>query len=617
MRIRFWSILLVACLVSTETAAAASVIHVRPGGSGSGTSWIDAYGDLQAALTASLPGDELWVAEGTWLPGLPGDTGATFSLRDDVALYGGFAGTELTREERLPTMHETILSGDLGQDDVYTPWPSGWNIGTPNASHVVTAADVGAGALLDGFTILAGYAVSTTGGGGLLISSGDPTIRACRFLHNAVGFTSGGAILVAGGAPVLQECTFVENYAHLGNGAGIQTWGTAHPLIEGCSFAGNIAVGSGSGGDGGAISIQADLGATVRRCTFEDNVSRNFYAAGDYDIGWGGAIFNFADGTIIDSCVFLRNHAHAGGAVSTWGDQVTIANSTFDANVVTSYEMSGGGSGGDFGGGVAATSFYGEATSLINCTVSGNSAGEGGGVASLYGHVVTVRNTIIAGNLGTGENVSHLDAQIKGTADFAYSCVEALLEPIPGEDPPDPANYPGCLDADPRFVAPVAGDFRLQSTSPCIDAGENAAVPPYVVLDLDGHDRRFDAPDSPDTGSGTPPLVDMGPYEHGAGAALVGEPPEGDLPFTLTSFPNPSFLITTLSWALPLTAEGGLQLFDCTGRLTTRLRLSEGARQVAWDGRDDEGRQVPGGVYFARLIVGGRTRGNARLLRLD
>jgi hypothetical protein len=57
------------------------------------------------------------------------------------------------------------------------------------------------------------------------------------------------------------------------------------------------------------------------------------------------------------------------------------------------------------------------------------------------------------------------------------------------------------------------GNFYLSSDSPCIDAGNNTAVPDGIVMDLDGTPRFVDDPDTPDTGSGDPPIVDMGAYE--------------------------------------------------------------------------------------------------------
>jgi len=69
------------------------------------------------------------------------------------------------------------------------------------------------------------------------------------------------------------------------------------------------------------------------------------------------------------------------------------------------------------------------------------------------------------------------------------------------------------IDADPLFVDPDNGDYRLQAGSPCIDAGDNSAVPPDITTDLDGDPRFVDDPDTADTGFGDPPVVDMGAYE--------------------------------------------------------------------------------------------------------
>ena len=69
------------------------------------------------------------------------------------------------------------------------------------------------------------------------------------------------------------------------------------------------------------------------------------------------------------------------------------------------------------------------------------------------------------------------------------------------------------IDADPLFVDPDNGDYRLQAGSPCIDAANNLFVPLGITTDLDGNPRFVDDPDTPDTGNGDPPIVDMGAYE--------------------------------------------------------------------------------------------------------
>ena len=76
---------------------------------------------------------------------------------------------------------------------------------------------------------------------------------------------------------------------------------------------------------------------------------------------------------------------------------------------------------------------------------------------------------------------------------------------------------PILIFADPLGPDGTAGtdddDLRLVAGSPCIDAGNNGAVPVGVTTDLDGNPRFRDDPNTPDTGAGAAPLVDMGAYE--------------------------------------------------------------------------------------------------------
>ncbi|MCP4165094.1 MAG: hypothetical protein GY759_04270 [Chloroflexi bacterium] len=92
--------------------AAVIILHVDSDSTAvapDGGSWASAYSNLQDALAAASPdaGEtvEIWVAEGVYYPdegsGLSdGDVAATFHLKNNVALYGGFAGTEGDRSER-------------------------------------------------------------------------------------------------------------------------------------------------------------------------------------------------------------------------------------------------------------------------------------------------------------------------------------------------------------------------------------------------------------------------------------------------------------------------------------------------------------------------------------
>ncbi len=96
-------------------------------GQDDGSSWDDAYLDLQDAIATAEAGEEIWVAAGLYIPGSSRE--ASFELQSGVAVYGGFIGIEAYRHQRNPRANVTLLSGEIGN-------PS---IKTDNVFHVVTA----------------------------------------------------------------------------------------------------------------------------------------------------------------------------------------------------------------------------------------------------------------------------------------------------------------------------------------------------------------------------------------------------------------------------------------------------------------------------------------------
>jgi hypothetical protein len=74
--------------------------------------------------------------------------------------------------------------------------------------------------------------------------------------------------------------------------------------------------------------------------------------------------------------------------------------------------------------------------------------------------------------------------------------------------------------------------------------------------------------------------------------------------------PNPFNPATTLRFSLPAAGHAELKLYDVQGRLVRSLidgHLAAGPGEVRWDGRDQRGRQVASGTYFARLMAAGHT----------
>ena len=85
-----------------EARAQSGVLHVDRGatGAGDGTSWGDAFTDLQAALEAAVPGDEVWVATGVY---------EAIQVSEGVSYYGGFAGGETDLAERDLVSSPTVI----------------------------------------------------------------------------------------------------------------------------------------------------------------------------------------------------------------------------------------------------------------------------------------------------------------------------------------------------------------------------------------------------------------------------------------------------------------------------------------------------------------------------
>ena len=73
---------------------------------------------------------------------------------------------------------------------------------------------------------------------------------------------------------------------------------------------------------------------------------------------------------------------------------------------------------------------------------------------------------------------------------------------------------------------------------------------------------------------------------------------------SISAYPNPFNPETTIRYTVPIKGHAALDVFDARGAHVVTLVDAEteaGAYAVAWNGRDDRGRAVSSGVYFARL----------------
>jgi uncharacterized repeat protein (TIGR01451 family) len=286
---------------ATGKDIALGFIHVDTDATGAndGSSWANAYTDLVVALTSAVSGLEIWVAEGTYKPG--SSRTSTFSLKNGVRVYGGFAGSETLRSGRDPDTRPTILSGDIG------------TVGsdTDNAYHVVTAAGaINETAILDGFTVTKGYANGgppNERGAGLYADFNFPTIVNVVFLDNWASLAGGG--VYSTGAPIrIYNSSFFGNHAGF-SGGGFYGGTYAQELVN-CVFSGN------SSFRGGGIVMHAGAFASILR---------DLTIAGNSATGEGGGLWHESGiSWTLTNSVFWGNTAPANPQIATWVANVPI-----------------------------------------------------------------------------------------------------------------------------------------------------------------------------------------------------------------------------------------------------------------------------------------------------
>lgn len=374
--------------------------------SGTGMSWSSPYKTLGEALTLanSTPATcatEIWVKKGTYYPGTHRDSSFRIA-RNNIKVYGGFAGTETLLSARSASTNLTTLSGDIG-----TAGDS-----TDNTYHVVTVLasssnQIDTNTIIDGFTISGANGVLAAGGfsyggfasfnrqdgGGILlhgVGSGNkcsPLINNCIVSRNGANF--GGGVYAAGfsggnSSPVIRNCTFVSNRAN-NNGGGAfisgQTSGTTTALVDSCVFSSNTAA------NGAGIFYQGSSG-TVNTLLRNTTVQNNTASAA------GGGIFTNGNCTITGTNLLVLSNtaANGGGLYNPSSATVTWNNCRFSSNTATAT-----------GGGILSNAGTLNCTQCIinNNTASNTTSGTGGGLQH-DGGTGTYTNSLFVANTAAG-----------------------------------------------------------------------------------------------------------------------------------------------------------------------------------------------------------------------
>lgn len=196
-------------ITKIQSEAISTIRYVKTNGTGDGSSWASASGDIQAIINASAAGDQIWIAKGVYQPA----ANTSFRLSKNLHIYGGFPDT-----------------------------------GTPD----MTSRDKG------------NLAVLKANGADLLINSSAVTQATLFDGLTFTGAQNKSAMVNDGASPLVTGCIFKDNSAV--NGAGVFNRLTSKAIFTRCVFQNNSA-----SGKGGAMLNTADADITVSNCVFVSN----------------------------------------------------------------------------------------------------------------------------------------------------------------------------------------------------------------------------------------------------------------------------------------------------------------------------------------------------------
>ena len=416
-----------------------------PGG-GLGKSWSDAINGADGLcraldLAEELEIPEIWVAQGNYEPI---ETAYTV-LRSNVAVYGGFAGSETSLSQRDIAAHPSTISGGSG-------------------IYAVLYMNAIKRARLNGFTVAGADAVV-----GLCCArvADDVVIEDCTI----TGTAGMGVYLERFGSPQILNCSIQDN-AWVGVYADV----SAFPRIAGCQIHGNSGRGVWSVGPPFGSSFPEEAGASgaeIDNCAICAN-------------GLDGVIGSEGSNISLRNCILANNGSPGTTEVPATGNvNLYQASSVSVENCVIVEGCSYGvllGSG-----------------NVVNCTIVGNA---GPGISSKCGRLgpAEIVNCILANNAGAG---------IKTYPYFATSRAEScLFHGNSGHDYADGTAAGQCdgapslsaflgrsaapVDGDPHFAAPVTGTWGQISrgTAPDNEATlvlEAQDPQAFSGLDLVGH----------------------------------------------------------------------------------------------------------------------------------
>ncbi len=352
--------LLVTLLIISSSLNAQVYVDASATGDNNGTSWANAYNNLNDALSLTTASD-IWIAEGEYKP-TQIDTATYYKLGAAHNIYGGFQSGDASLSDRDPENNITLLNGDIaGNDD-----PSDISVNKDdNAVHLIYIDDQIGHVMIDGVHFRNGTALTNndngesnfqlrggaiyslsplslnncsfesntalSGSAVYILQADEGAIANCTFTKNFSTSQAGGLMLATCSGVSVSDCTFEDNDVNRG---ALYTLQCSDIDVSDCFFVNNTVI-PGAFGSGGYFNWQS-VNINLTDCWFEGNVSENagaIYSDGREISGtnqlnltrcqflnnnvanFGGAVYIYEGQAILSSCVFENNNANNAGAM--------------------------------------------------------------------------------------------------------------------------------------------------------------------------------------------------------------------------------------------------------------------------------------------------------------
>lgn len=511
------------CLLSI-CLNAKTIHYVKNGATGDGSSWSNASGSIQNMIDKAMIGDEVWVSEGTYYPEkeyvLGGIKDRTFKLRPGVSLYGGFAGTERSLQERKKIdrdkngvveswefQYETILSGEGNVKDIIIKNDDDqiekMLNRDDNCRYVVSIGfdDYDENTIspcVSSFTVVSGV-YEGIGVSNVWNVSGETIIDVieCDIYYNGNGLSfcrnvvncnihhnTGGGIryLIAYNCYILKnkgsgafnsslyDCIIENNYADYDGG------GTIYSNLYNCIVRDNFAKRNGGGTSNGSLENckvynnktlgngGGTYGGKLKNCEVYNNGT----------LGNGGGI---SDCTAINCSIFNNKAGEEGGGCGDGGYY-------YNCNIYNNYAP--------IYGGISSSSY-------VNCTIVNNkslSGNENDG---------SLTNCIVVGTFdGSASYSAFTDSYVKGDGNFLATEKELKLVKS--------TSFIGNASNEKQLEELKNADFRLAKGSSAIDMGQQKFGISLPSEDYSGYPRPMGV--KTDIGAHEYPSYRALPYEN-------------------------------------------------------------------------------------------------------